>query len=84
MEEENKRQEEKMKFSQDHYGAGKRNKGGAAYNILNLNYENSGEGQVLKTRDENSAYRQLMRSKNIDTRANCGYNLVTGDLRAGV
>ena len=44
MEEEQKRQEEKLKFSQEHYQAGKRNKGGSAYNILSLQYDNSEEG----------------------------------------
>lgn len=32
---------------QQKYGAGIGNKGGAAYNILNLGYDNSPEGQML-------------------------------------
>jgi len=84
MEEESKRQEERLKVSKQKYGAGKRNKGGAAYNIVSLGYENSEEGQVLKSRDDQSHFRHLLRSKAIDTRANCGYNLVTGQLRPGI
>ena len=33
------------------YQVGNHNKGGAAYNILNLNYEQSKEGQHLKEKD---------------------------------
>jgi len=84
MEEENKRQEEKVHNAQVKYGAGKRNKGGSAYNIVSLGYEHSQEGEILKKRDEDAHYRHLMRSKNVDTRANCGYNLVTGELRQGI
>ena len=39
-----------MKMQQK-YGAGIGNKGGAAYNILNLGYDNSAEGQMLAQRD---------------------------------
>lgn len=39
---------------------------------------------MLAARDENAAARHLLRSKNLDTRANCGYNVVNGNLREGV
>lgn len=51
---------------QEHYGTGKKNKGGAAYNVINLNYDQSNEGQRLAMLDEDSRVRALMRSKNID------------------
>ncbi len=60
---------------------GRRNKGGAAYNILSLNYDQSPDGEYLRQRDDDAKVRALMRSKNIDTRSNCGYNLVNGSGR---
>lgn len=66
------------------YLTGRRNKGGAAYNILSLQYDNSDEGQYLKERDDDAKVRALMRSKNIDTRSNSGYNLVNGNNRLSV
>ena len=76
----------------EHYCTGKKNKGGydysnlhtrrAAYNVINLEYERSNEGSLLKERDTDAKVRQLMRSKNLDTRANCGYNVLTGNFKA--
>lgn len=66
------------------YLTGRRNKGGAAYNILNLQYDNSPEGQFLKERDEDARVRALLRSKNIDVRSNCGYNPLNGSERRSV
>ena len=39
MEQENDRNEQKINYQKDKYHVGNANKGGAAYNILNLNYE---------------------------------------------
>ena len=66
------------------YLTGRRNKGGAAYNILSLAYDPTPDGEYLKERDDDSKVRALMRSKNIDTRANCGFNLVNGQERRSV
>ena len=66
------------------YLTGRKNKGGAAYNILSLQYEETAEGQYLKQRDDDAKVRALMRSKNIDARSNCGYNLVNGGNRRSV
>lgn len=68
----------------DKYLTGQKNKGGAAYNILNLQYEKSNEGEFLKDRDDDAKVRAMMRSKNIDVRSNCGYNLVNGSERRSV
>lgn len=68
----------------DKYNTGRKNKGGSAYNILSLQYDTNEEGNYLKLRDEDAKVRALMRSNNIDTRANCGYNVVTGDDRRSV
>ena len=32
----------------DHFNAGKKNQGGAAYNLLNLNYDQTKNGQQLQ------------------------------------
>lgn len=68
----------------DKYLTGQRNKGGAAYNILSLQYEGNDEGEILRQRDEDAKVRNLMRSKNIDMRANSGFNLVNGVERRSV
>jgi hypothetical protein len=68
----------------DKYLTGRKNKGGAAYNILNLNYEQSVEGEFLKERDDDAQVRALMRSKNIDVRSNCGFNPLNGSDRRSV
>lgn len=68
----------------EHYQTGKKNKGGAAYNPINLEYDASDEGKHLAQRDEDSKVRALMRSKNIDVRSNCGYNVLTGEDRHAI
>ena len=74
----------RLQYMKDHYGTGKKNSGGAAYNVINLGYDNTNEGQQLAARDEDSRVRALMRSKNIDVRSNCGYNVLTGVDRGNV
>lgn len=84
MDQEEDRDKERLQYMNSHYLTGKKNKGGAAYNVISLDYENSEEGQVLKKRDDDAKVRALVRSKNIDMRSNCGYNVLTGDQRPGV
>lgn len=84
MDEQAKRDAERLNAIHDNYNSGKKNSGGAAYNILSLQYDNSEEGRYLKERDDDAKVRALMRSHNIDTRANCGYNVLTGDNRQSV
>lgn len=66
------------------YLTGRRNKGGAAYDILSLQYEPTAEGEILRQKDEDAKVRALMRSKNIDMRSNAGYNLTNGSDRRSV
>jgi len=66
------------------YSCGKKNFGGAAYNIISMDYENSVEGEYLRQRDVDTKVRSLMRSKNIDSRSNVGYNLLNGSPRQSV
>jgi hypothetical protein len=39
--------ENALKVKVDHFNAGKKNKGGAAYNLVNLGYDQTPEGQKL-------------------------------------
>lgn len=66
------------------YLTGRQTKGGAAYNVINLNYENSYDGSQLRQRDEDAKIRHLLRSKNIDVRANNGFNPINGSERPRV
>ena len=74
----------RLQYMKDHYNTGKKNSGGAAYNVINLNYDNTSEGNRLRQLDEDAKVRALMRSKNIDVRSNCGYNVLTGSDRMAV
>ena len=48
MDNEEKFQAERIVFKRDVYGAGKRNKGGASFNIINMDYDANKEGARLK------------------------------------
>ena len=84
MDEENKREQEKIRQMQAKYLTGRQCRGGAAYNVINLNYEDSIDGHILYQRDEDTKVRALIRSKNVDVRNNCGYNPINGEERAGI
>jgi hypothetical protein len=84
MDDEEGREKHRLGYMNEHYLTGKKNTGGAAYNVISLDYDNSNEGQTLKRKDDDSKVRALVRSKNIDMRSNCGYNVLTGDQRAGI
>jgi hypothetical protein len=47
MEDEQTRQSRRIEKMTEKYQVGNHNKAGSAYNILNLNYENSKEGEFL-------------------------------------
>jgi hypothetical protein len=51
MDEEAQRESKRIQTMNDKFLTGRRNNGGAAYNILNLQYDNTPEGQYLKERD---------------------------------
>ena len=50
----------------DKYQAGKKNKGGAAYNLVSMDYEGNPDGTKLKLFDDDARVRNLMRSKVLD------------------
>jgi|LauGreDrversion4_2_1035121.scaffolds.fasta_scaffold131171_2 hypothetical protein len=84
MDEEAQRERVKMSAMQAKYLTGRQHKNGAAYNPINLQYENSQDGEILKMRDEDAKVRALLRSKNLDVRSNCGYNPINGSDRSGI
>lgn len=84
MDDEESREKHRLEYMNEHYLTGKKNKGGAAYNVISLEYDYSPDGQRLKRRDDDAKVRALVRSKNIDMRSNWGYNILTGDQRSGV
>lgn len=58
--------------------------GGAAYNIVNLDYDQNKEGTKLKQLDQDARVRALFRSKNLDSKNNSGFNILTGEHRQGI
>ena len=42
-----KQQDDRLVVRRDYYKAGKKNKGGSAFNILTLNYEMNKDGKAL-------------------------------------
>ena len=71
-------------MKKNQFNAGKKNQGGAAYNLLNLNYDETNNGQNLQQYDNDCRVRALMRSKNINDKANGSYNILTGEERRGI
>lgn len=55
--------------------------GGSAYNIVNLDYDNNKEGNKLRVIDNDAQVRAMIRSKNLDSKNNTGFNILTGELR---
>ena len=68
----------------DHFNAGKKNQGGAAYNLLNHGYDANPNGNNLQTYDEDCRVRALMRAKNINDKSNGAYNILTGEDRSRI
>jgi len=66
MDKNDQKETERIQTRIDLYQAGKKNKGGAAYNIMNLDYDKSNDGQKLKRFDDDAKVRALIRSKNLD------------------
>ena len=73
-----------LKAKIDHFNAGKKNKGGAAYNLLNLNYDSTPEGNRLAQMDHDSHVRALIRANNLNDRSNGQYDILTGKPRVTV
>lgn len=70
-----------LQAKKDHFNAGKKNQGGAAYNLLNLGYDSTPQGQQLAAHDEDSKVRALMRAKHLNDRSNGQFDILTGAQR---
>ena len=75
------RKENQSMMNKERNLVGRKNNPGMAFNPLNLQYDNSVQGEILKRRDEESKYRSWLRSINIDKHANTGYNIINGEER---
>ena len=78
MSEEDIAEHKRIEVKRDLYQAGKKNKGGAAFDIVSLSYSNSNEGKKLANLDNDAMVRALMRSRILDQKNNGAYNIVTG------
>lgn len=76
--------EDLIDIKRDNFNLGKKNKGGASFNIISLNYDNSKDGKKLQVIDNDAKVRSLMRSKVLDTKNNGKYNILTGQARPPV
>ena len=70
-----------LSVKKDQFNAGKKNHGGAAYNLLNQQYDQTNNGNALQNYDEDCRVRALMRAKNINDKGNGQYNILTGGNR---
>ena len=84
MDNEAHREEQKISKLKETNQAGKKNLSSAAYNPITLEYDPTESGKKLKQSDDMAKYRAQLRSYNIDTKSNCGYNILTGNQRVGV
>ena len=75
------RRENQNMMNKERNLVGRKNNPGMAFNPLNLQYDNSVQGEILKRRDEESKYRAWLRSVNIDKHSNTGYNIINGEER---
>ena len=84
MDEEEKKDTQKVTKLKDTNQAGKKNLSSAAYNPLTLEYDPTESGAKLKQCDDMSKYRAQLRSHNIDSKSNSAYDIITGAQRLGV
>ena len=75
------KQENQSMMNKERNMVGRKNNPGMAFNPLNLQYDNSVQGEILKRRDEESKYRAWLRSINMDKHGNTGYNIINGEER---
>ena len=84
MNHESRLKDQRIETKKEFYKCGNKNQGGAAFNIVSLNYENNREGQALSRVDNDAMVRALLRSKVLDAKNNGGYNILTGTARSKI
>lgn len=70
MQVENIKQDQRIETKKLLYKAGVKNQGGAAFNIVNLTYDETQEGKLLSNLDNDAMVRALLRSKVLDQKNN--------------
>ena len=71
-------QQTKLQTKVDHFNAGKKNQGGAAYNLIRLDYEPNTRGQQLKATDDDANVRAQIRARELQRKGNGSFNILTG------
>jgi len=84
MEHEANRADQVQDFKRQVFLHGKHNMSGMPFNPITLEYERSEQGQSLMEKDEAAKVRAYLRATNLDSRSNCGYNVLTGEGRKEV
>eukprot|EP00823_Brevimastigomonas_motovehiculus_P004095 TRINITY_DN2617_c0_g1_i1.p1 TRINITY_DN2617_c0_g1~~TRINITY_DN2617_c0_g1_i1.p1 ORF type:complete len:369 (+),score=46.82 TRINITY_DN2617_c0_g1_i1:51-1157(+) len=79
VEEQKQKEVERIKKMQELGLKAKRNKQSIPYNPISLQYSDSLEGQILKHRDDNLAYRAQVRSLRLQKYSNGPNNVITGE-----
>ena len=78
------KQKEIVAAKRDYFNAGKKNQGGAAYNLISLNYDPTEQGKKLESVETDAKVRALIRAKNMNDMGNGKFNILTGEERRGV
>jgi len=76
--------EQRQEYKKQVFTQGKHNMNGMPFNPITLEYEQSPQGLQLMDRDEEAKVRAYLRATNLDSRSNCGYNVLTGEARKEV
>jgi len=84
MEHEQERANEIQEYKKKIFLQGKHNMSGMPFNPITLEYEKSDQGLNLMEQDEQAKVRAYLRATNLDSRSNCGYNVLTGESRKEV
>lgn len=81
MEEQERREQARIEEKKAKFQAGMKNNPSAAFNPITLEYDSTEQGSKLKQQDDYVKYRADMRMKNLDSKMNSGYNILTGEPR---
>ena len=68
----------------DYFNAGKKNQGGSAYNLINLDYDQNDGGKKLAQVEDDARVRALIRARNMNDKGNGRFNILTGEEKGGV
>lgn len=71
-------EKQRLQTKVETYNAGKKNQGGAAFNLIDLNYEKNPRGQQLKQLDDDAVVRATIRAENLQRKGNGNFNILTG------